>query len=262
MQGRDGGFQPGGTDGVEEGRGDDPIDLAGEEGLADGLRIVGLGPPAFVAAMRVPPAIADAHPAPAAAAHHQPMQQGGAVTRRAAAPALEVGEVVAQLAPVRQVGVEAQVGGIDALNDDVPRLRRASPVRRRRRVTRRHLAFDPAVDEGTGIGRVDEHLLDHLVGRPHPHDPAGLRAVLDQPRQRQAVLQEVPLHGPPVAQHREALEHGGHGQANGFVGVEDGGAVRSASVADRQADRQLPAARFVEQGALHTRLEDVRLRGE
>src|SRR3954468_773173 len=36
VQGGDGGFQPGGADSLQEGLGDGPVDLAGEEGLAHG----------------------------------------------------------------------------------------------------------------------------------------------------------------------------------------------------------------------------------
>ena len=79
--------------------------------MADGRRVLGLGPTALVAAVPITAAVAHAHPAPAAAADDQPVQESGAIAGSTAAFALEAGEVVPQLPPVRQIGLKAQVGG-------------------------------------------------------------------------------------------------------------------------------------------------------
>ena len=187
VQGGDGGFQPGGADGLQESLGDGSVDLAGEEGLADQHPRTRPGPCGTRSGGADHRGRSSRHPAPAAAAD-DPARAGG---RR------RCGQHRGSCARSWRGCPAAAAGSPDRPQSSGRRDRHPGrrcpmpparpPLDRRRRLTRLHLAFDPAVDEHAGIGRVGQHLLDHLIGWPHPDGLAGLRAVLDQSRQGQTV---------------------------------------------------------------------------
>ena len=160
---------------------------------------------------------------------------------------------------VGQVGVIGQVPRVDIGHDYVPLRQGDTSVDHLGRIPGNRFAPSPAVDEHTGIGRVGEDLLDHLVGRPHPGDAAGGGAGLRAPRQGQPVLQEVAMHGPGAAQHGEAFEHRGDRQAHGVVRVLHHDPVGPPTEADRQTKGEFSPACLAQQVAPHAATQDVQL---
>jgi hypothetical protein len=115
---------------------------------------------------------------------------------------------------------------------------------------------------GAGIGGIVQHAVEHLIGRTHPDDLPGLGTGLDEPRQFQAIRQELALDRAGIAQDAKALEDGGDRQPHRLVGIEHHAALGRAPEADGQRHGQRSATRLVDEAATHARLEDVQLGGK
>src|SRR3954471_3230802 len=155
-------FDPGRLDRIQKGAADGLVDVAHRHGLALWLTIGVLSAAAVIARRAL--SVAHPHLPATTAAADQPGQQGRSVTRRTAALLREVVAIVGELPAVGPIGVEAQIGWVDVRHHDVPRLRREPPIDEGWWIAGHDLPLGAAVDEGAGIGGIDQHAVEHLIG--------------------------------------------------------------------------------------------------
>ena len=126
-----------------------------------------------------------------------------------------------------------------------------------------HLLFAAAIDEHAGIGRVGEHLLDHLVGRPHPDELARVGADSGSARHPQAAARRKSrCTARALRSTAKRSNDRGERRAHLLLGILHHRAVPQPAVADRQPQGEFAAARLVQQVAPHARAQDVQFRRE